>query len=126
MHLTGPVECPEQPFDATADGHQCHENEPEPNEDENLLVEEVDGKNALHDVTVDTGLVTYLEVAECDPWEPLGRRPVQPPHQLVDHVDAIQVEIIPQEHIEHEELPDGVGDVDQFDEDVGCGEVVAV
>ena len=54
LDLPGPVERPKQPNEQVTDGDDGHEHQPEPEEDEDLLVEEVDGQRALDDVLVNT------------------------------------------------------------------------
>jgi len=63
--VTGPVERPEEPSEEIDRGDEREEDKPEPKENEELLVEEVDSEGALEDVAVYTGLVADVELAEC-------------------------------------------------------------
>jgi len=52
LDVPGPVERPKQPAQRVDGGYQRQEDVPEPDEDEQFLVEEVDRQRALHDVLV--------------------------------------------------------------------------
>ena len=71
-----PVQRPEQPAHEVHRRDDGHEHEPEPDEQENLLVEEVDGERALDDVLVDARLVSNLELAQRDARKALRVAPV--------------------------------------------------
>ena len=58
-------------------GGHGDEDEPEPDEQEDLLVEEVDGQDALDRVAMNVGLLTDLEIAQRHAWEALRERPVK-------------------------------------------------
>ena len=62
--MTGPVERAEQPAQRVNGGYESQEDVPEPDEDEELLVEEVDGQSTLNDVLVHARLMPYLELAQ--------------------------------------------------------------
>jgi len=64
-----------QQIDKGGDGD---EDKPEPDEQKDLLVEEVDGQDALDCVTVDVhALLAEMKVTESNAWKALGQRPVQ-------------------------------------------------
>jgi len=81
------------PFHAEADGPRpAHDwktygdgdaDEPEPEEGVDLLVEEVDGQDALKRVTVHGAHLPYAEVAQSHRWKPL--RPCSDGHRTADH-----------------------------------------
>ena len=60
--VTGKVYELEQPLQETECCDGCDENQPKPDEDEDFLVEEVDGKNTLHCVAVDVAQLTHLSI----------------------------------------------------------------
>ena len=72
----GAGERPEQPAQRVDGRDECEEDIPEPDEDEQLLVEQVDRQRALHDVLVHAGLVADLELAQRHARKPLRVRPV--------------------------------------------------
>ena len=60
----------EEPVDGAEGGRQDDEDDPEPEEQVDALVEEVDGQNALYGVTVDVvAELAHLEVTHGDPRE---------------------------------------------------------
>jgi len=126
LYLPSPVQRPEQPGQKVADGDDGHEYQPEPEENEDLLVEEVDGQRALYDVLVDAGLVTDSELAQCDAWKVLQSSPVQVTNQPLDDVQPVQAVFGSDERGDDEDLRDGVGSVDHLDDDVARDEIVAV
>ena len=141
--MSGPVERPEQPAQRVDGRYQRQEDVPEPDEDEELLVEQVDGQRALHDVLVHARLVPDLELAQRHARKPLRVQPVlaadQPASscrhshtyfqfpreraadQLFDDVDAVEVVVDLEEGVEEEELADGVGEVHELDGHVPAG-----
>jgi len=126
LYLTRPVERAEQPLEDIHDGHHRQEDVPEPDEDENLLVEEVDRQRALHDVRVHARLVTYRKLAECDAREPFRLEPVHASKKPLYDVRAVPAVLDAEEGLHEEQLDDGVGDVDELDGEVGRHEIVAV
>ena len=52
------------------------EQQPEPDEQKDLFVEQIDGQNTLDGVAVDVRLLADLEVAERDAWKAIRQRPV--------------------------------------------------
>ena len=126
LDVSGPVQRAEQPAQEVDRRGAGKENEPEPEEHEDLLVEKVDGQHTLDDVVVHARLVAYLELAECDAREPLRVAPVLAADQLLDDAQAVHRVVDPQERVQQEQLADGVDDVQQFDGHVAGDEVVAV
>ena len=102
------------------------EHQPEPDEDEDFLVEQVDGQHALHRVVVHVGQLADLEEAMRDSRELGALRPALAAGQMVDHLEAVHVKVRAEEFVENEELADGVAQVEQLDEHVERDEVVAV
>ena len=83
-------------------------------------------ERCAYQVLVYTGLMPDLEVAHGDAGEAVGGAPVLPGQQPLQHVDPVQVIVMAQERVQHEELPDGVQQVQALDEDVGRSEVVTI
>ena len=59
----------EEPVHERQSANGEHENEPEPKEEEDLLVEHVDHEHTLHSVMVYIAQHTYLEVAQRNAWK---------------------------------------------------------
>ena len=114
----------QRPHQQRADRRRRHERHPEPDEQEDLLVEEVDRQNALDRVALHVAESSDLEVAHGDAREARRRRPVIAGEQRPQHVDAVQVEALTEKRVEHEELTDHVGQVKQLDEQVQRDQVV--
>ena len=125
-HLTAPVERAHEPLAQVNRADDGEEHVPEPDEDEDFLVEEVYREHALHDVAVQTRLVADLEVAQCDPREALRCRPVPAAHQPLDDVGPVQMVFHAEEGVEHEQLPDGVRHIDHLDDEVCRCQIVAI
>jgi len=109
-----------------------NEDHPEVGEEEDLLVEEVDRKNALHVVAMNGAESADFEVAHCDSWksgggEGRGRpRPIRADfYEAADDVDAVRVEGYSEERVEEKQLAEDVEKVEALDEQVGHDEVVA-
>ena len=92
-------------------GQERHQHQPEPDENEDFLVEEVDGKDTLYGPSLDVLQLTNSEVAESDTREARRLAPGVTLTQLREHFKAIQVEVCGQESIEDEELTDHIGGV---------------
>ena len=93
---------PDPPGEAEA-RRRGNENEPEPEEDEDLLVEEVDGEDALDGVSVDVAHLVNLEVAERDLRKASRRHaPRRTRQQVVYDLDPVQVVLVPEERVQHE------------------------
>ena len=54
------------PGEQTEAGQSSHKHHPEPDEQVDLLIEEIDGQNALHHVMLNVTQMSYLEVTHCD------------------------------------------------------------
>jgi len=126
LDLAGPVERAEQPLEEVDDADERQADVPEPDEEEDLLVEEVDRQRALDDVVVQARLAPDRKLAERDAREPLRLRPVLAAQQALDDVGAVQVVVVDEQRVEEEQLADGVDDVDGLDRQVGGDQVVAV
>ena len=57
------------PGEQTEAGQSSHQHHPEPDEQVDLLIEEIDGQNALHRIMLNVTQTSYLEVAHCDARE---------------------------------------------------------
>ena len=126
LDLPGPVEGPEEPAEDVEGGKDDEEYVPEPDEYEDLLVEEVDGERALDDIVVDARLVADLEFAKGDAGETLGRYPILPADQFLDDVRAVPVVLDAEEGLHQVQLSDCVDYVDKLDEKVSGDQVVSV
>jgi len=115
----------QRPHQQRRGSRRRHERHPEPDEQEDLLVEEVDRQNALDRVALHVAESSNLEVAHGDAREARGRGPIVACSQRPQHVDAVQVETLTEERVEYEQLADDVEQVKQLDEQVERHEVVA-
>ena len=119
------VEEPEHPVD-DGEGHDgSRECEPEPDEQVNLLVEEIDRKDALDGVPLDVSEPPDLEVAHGDPREPVGGGLILSHEHVSDGVESVHVEILPEEKVECEELTEDGDEEQELAEEVEGGQVVA-
>ena len=97
-------------------GGACDIDEPEPNEYEYLLVEQVDGQRALHHIVVYVvAEEAHLEMAHGDAREPgrldhLRGLALRRAEQIPNDLDAEHAVFIAQEFVEQEELRDHVAD----------------
>ena len=103
------------------DGEDCKDDEPEPEKDINLLVENVDGKDTLGIMSLDITTGTVLvEGALGHP----GKHPGHGVRSLLllqlrhgDDVTAVGGELSPQEVVHEEQLPDNVEKVEKLAEE---------
>ena len=99
------------------DCQYCEDDEPEPEEDIDLLVEDVDGKNTLGIMSLDipTGSV-LVEGALGDPGKYPGHR-VRSALLLHLHkggrVDAVLGELVAEEAVREEDLADDIDEVER-------------
>lgn len=105
-------------------GHDSREHHPEPDEQVDLLVEQVDGQHALHGVTLHVAQPAHFEVAHGDAGKTRGLRPVLPLGQSAQHLNAVQVEVLAQESIQDEQLAHNIGNVEHLDEQVEGHQIV--
>jgi hypothetical protein len=122
------VDQPQDPHDQRPERDDSDEDQPEPDEKEDLLVEEIDGKDALDSVAVYVAKTADLHVAECRAGKQTGvdGRPVAAEGEgVLDEVDAEGVVGRVEEVVENEELANGVEQVDDLDEKVEGDEKVA-
>jgi len=104
-----------------------HEREPEPEENEDLLVEEVYRKDALDGVSVHVAHLADLEVAERNARKPhRADVPRLAGDEVSYHLDAVDIVIRAEEEVQHEELEDKVGEVEDLGGHVEGEEIVAV
>jgi len=100
--------CAQDPSEQGDSGDEGDKNHPEPDEEVDLLVEEVDREHALDGVALDVAEATDFEVAHGDAREPRRRGPVVAFDDGPDDVDSVEVEVVAEECIENEELSDDV------------------
>ena len=103
-----------------------HRRHPEPDKQEDLLVEEVDRQDTLDRVPLHVGQPAYAEVAEGHTRKPRRGRPVDSGDQPSQHVDAEQVEILAEEKVQSKQLTDNVDEKQQLDGQVDGNQVVAM
>lgn len=72
---------------------------------------EVDSQCALDDILVNTRLVTNLKFAERHAWKAFRVSPVLASDQSLNHLHAVQMIVDLEEGIEHEQLTDGVAQI---------------
>ncbi len=70
--------------------------------------------------------MTDLEVTHGDAGEAVRGRPVLPRQEPLKDVDPVQVVVMAEERVEHEELTNGVQHIQPLDEDVGRRQVVPI
>ena len=75
---------------------------------------------------MDTRLVTDLKLAESDAWKTFRVAPVLATDQALDHLHSVQMVVDLEEGVEHEKLTDGIAEVQQFDCQIGCYQIVTV
>jgi len=100
--------------------------QPEPDEEKDLLVEEVDRQDALDRVALHVGQPADAEVAERHARKPRRRGPVRSLHHRPQNLDAEQVEVLAEEEVEREQLADDVDEEKQLDGQVDGDQVVAM
>ena len=116
----------QRPGEEREAGDGGDEDHPEPNEQVDLLVEEVDRQHALHRVALHVAQTTHLEVAHGDAREALRFRPVFAVRQRLDDVDTVRAELVTQERVQCEQLQDDVRNVDELAEEIQRHQVVAL
>jgi len=101
-----------QPAHEAGGRRQRDEDEPEPDEDVDLLVEEVDGQDALDGVRQHGAHLADAEVAERDARES-RRRGVHrlSDDEIVDDLDAVQMVVGAEEQVQQEQLHHDVAEV---------------
>lgn len=100
LNVSGPVEGTEEPSEEVDGRYDRQEDVPEPDEDEQLLVEEIYRQCALDDVVVHAGLMSDLEFAECDARESLGVAPVLSADHSFHDVHSVKVVVDLQKDLE--------------------------
>ena len=116
---------PKRPREETQTGHGRHKDHPEPEEQVDLLVEQVDGQHALHGVALHVAESPHLQVAHGDAREARRLGPVLAPSQLLHHVDSVHAELCAEERVEEVQLADDVADEEELHPKVEGNEVVA-
>ena len=106
---------PQQPGEKRRASDRRHEHHPEPDEQVDLLVEQVNWKNALNRVPLDVSETTNFEVAHGYSRESGWRGPVLASQGGSDDVDAVQIKIRSKEAVQNEQLTDDVGQEEDLD-----------
>ena len=113
------------PGDKTGDGHRSDEDHPEPEEQIDLLVEQVDRQHTLHRVALHVAETPHLQIAHGDPGEATRLSPIFPTVQLLEDIDAVHVVVRPEEPVQQEQLADDVRDEQDLHPEVERYQVVA-
>lgn len=120
---------PEEPDEEADDAGDEDEDHPEPEEEVDLLVVQVDRQDALDGVGLGVGqiLTPDQEVAVSDPGESHGTalRPVVRRHHVLEQVEAERVESDAEDLVEDKELSKNVGYVEYLRNDEDDDEVIA-
>ena len=117
----------EQPCGDVGRGEHRQHHHPEPDEDVDLLVEQIDGEDTLHRVAMVVAQATRREVAHGDAGKLRRHGPVLlTGHQVADHRESVHVIIRAQERVQHEELAQHVDDVEDLGDQVEDDQIVAV
>ncbi len=90
---------PGHPDEKTGHIGKWDENQPKPEEDEDLFVEEIDGEDALDGVTVDAAQFPHFKVAKSHSGEAFTGRPVLIKDQLVKDLKSVHMIVSCQEGI---------------------------
>ena len=106
-------------------GQSSHEHHPEPNKQVYLLVEEIDGQNALHRVALNVTQPSHVEVAHRDSWKSSRFSPINTLRQRFDHFYTVEMEIRAEKSIQQEQLTDNVYNEDDLGEYVEDDQVVS-
>ena len=114
----------QRPGEETQTGQGGDEDHPEPEEQVDLLVEQVDGQHALDGVALHVAETSNLQVAHRDAREPIRLRPVIASQQLLNHIDTIQVVVGAEEMVEYKQLADDVDDKEYFRDQVERDQVI--
>ena len=113
------------PADEVKYGDGCDKNKPKPEEEEDHLVEEVDGQHTLDGVTLQVTQTTHFEVAHGDARESRRVVPVGAVGDGAEDVNAVHAEGVSEHGVEQEELANHVGDEEEFADEVGHQEIVS-
>ena len=116
----------QDPGEEAEAGHGGHKDHPEPDEQIDLLVEEVDGQDALHGVPLHVAKATHLEVTHGDPGKPGWGSPVLTFGQGTEDFNSIEVEVLAQEGVQGKQLANHVSDVQELDKYVEDHQIVAL
>ena len=111
---------------------RSHEQHPEVQEEKDLLVKEVDWKNALYIIAMDGAKSANLQIAHCDSWKSGRRqdrrgrrRPISADfYYATNDVNAVRVKWKSEKRVEQEELADDVDEVQALDDQVCNDEIV--
>lgn len=88
-----------EPGDKRDESDQGCEDKPEPDENKDFLVEQVDREDALDGVSVNVSQLSNLKIAQRHPGEPFTDSPVLLLYHLVEYLDTINMVIRAQEGI---------------------------
>lgn len=105
------AQCPAQDTEAA---HDADEYQPEPDEQVDHLVEEVDGEYALDGITLHVPHAPHVEVTHGDTREPGRILPFASVHETLDDIDSIKVVVSTQKGIHQEDLAQHVHNVHQL------------
>ena len=108
----------QQPGEKRRAGDRRYEHHPKPDEQVDLLVEQVNWKNALNSVPLDISKTTNFEVAHGDPRESGRRSPVLTSQGGSDDIDTVQIKVRSKEAVQNEQLSDDVDQKEDLDDQI--------
>ena len=114
-----------EPADEAVHCNGRDEHHPEPHEEVDHLVEEVDWEHALHRVALNVAQTSHLEVAEGDSRKTPRAFPVGAVRDVPENFDAVHIVIVTQEKVQQEQLADDVNDKEELNEKVEAHEITS-
>ena len=116
---------PEPGHEAVARQHG-NEHEPEPQEDVDLFIKQVDWKHALDRVALDVLHLPNVKIAQRNSGKAFRRRPFFSHYKILHHLESVDVVVCGEEGIQHEQLSYRVGYIHDLHEEIHGHQVVPV
>lgn len=121
----------DEPVKERSEGENKKSQVPEPQQNEDLLIEYVDNQNTLNCVLLHVPHDSHVEVAERDPWEHSGLLPSGSIEQVDQSSQPVPLVLVGlQEPIHEQKLETDIGEVEELgaevhgrDEECRVGEV---
>lgn len=107
------------------DWRSGNDHQPEPNKQEDHLVEQIDRKDTLDCVADVVTQHTNDEIAHGDTGEPWRIPPICSVCYITDYINAVEVEILSEEGVHQKELSYDIDDVQKLAHQETAGQVVA-
>ena len=115
-----------EPSDQTQTGTEGNEHHPEPQEEEDHFIEEVDRQDALDRVTLYVAKTTHIEIAHGNPGKPWGVAPISSCENSTEDIETVQMVVATNEAVEYENLRYDIGDVKNLAYKIGDDQIVAM